>query len=55
MFKKEYPKLEREILPLPKYDIPQSVADTKKALKEFGWYPKNKLKRKIQEWIKPKA
>jgi UDP-glucuronate 4-epimerase len=51
IFKEVFPKAERVILPLPKYDIPQSVADNYKAFKTFGWKPKTDIKSKIREWL----
>lgn len=52
IFKEVYPKATREILPLPYYDVPNSIADTSKAFKEFYWKPKTDIKKKIKEWIK---
>lgn len=52
IFKDVYPRAERNILPLPVFDVYGSVADTSKAFNDFGWKHKTDLKKKIREWIK---
>lgn len=49
IFKEMYPDAEREMLPLPGYDIPGSIADTTKAEILLNWKPKTNIKKKIKE------
>jgi UDP-glucuronate 4-epimerase len=52
IFKKIHPDAKREVLPLPSYDIPGSIADISKADILLDWQPKTDLKKKIKElWI----
>jgi len=51
IFHEVYPKATRKMLPLPKFDVPNAIADTSKVLREFGWKPETNIKIKIKEWI----
>jgi len=52
IFHEVYPQATRKMILLPKYDVPNSVADTSKAFREFGWKHEVNIKEKIKEWIK---
>lgn len=49
MFKEVYPDAEREILPLPDYDMKGSLADISRTTELTGWKPKADIKQKIKE------
>lgn len=52
IFKEVYPDAEREILPLPSYDIIGEMADTTETTKLTGWKPTTNIKLKIKEILK---
>ncbi len=49
IFKEKYPDAERDILPLPSYDITGEMADISKTTQLTGWTPKTDIKSKIKE------
>lgn len=49
IFKEKYPDSERDILPLPSYDISGEMADISKTTQLTGWTPKTDIKSKIKE------
>lgn len=49
IFKEVFPDAQREISPLPSYDIKGSIADTTKAFQLLDWTPKIDIKQKIKE------
>lgn len=51
IFKEVYPKAEREILPLPDYDITGELADISRTTELTGWTPKTDIKKKIRELL----
>jgi UDP-glucuronate 4-epimerase len=53
MFKEVYPDAEREILPLPDYDMTGELADISKTTELTGWKPKANIKAEIKKlWLK---
>jgi UDP-glucuronate 4-epimerase len=51
IFKEVYPNAEREILPLPNYDITGEMADNTLITTLTGWKPKIDIKLKIKELL----
>lgn len=51
IFKEVYPEAEREILPLPGYDITGEMADISRTTELTGWTPKADIKLKIKELL----
>lgn len=49
IFKEKYPEADRDILPLPSYDITGEMADISKTTHLTGWIPKTDIKSKIKE------
>jgi len=51
IFKEVYPDAEREMLPLPSYDITGEMADISRTTELTGWTPKTDIKLKIKELL----
>lgn len=51
IFKEIYPDAQREILPLPSYDITGEMADISLTTKLTGWTPKTNIHKKIKELL----
>jgi UDP-glucuronate 4-epimerase len=51
IFKEVYPDAQREILPLPSYDITGEMADISLTTELTGWTPKTDIKQKIKELL----
>lgn len=49
IFKEVYPDAERDILPLPDYDVSGNMADSTEANEILGWFPKTDIKSKIKQ------
>ena len=49
IFKEVYPDAEREMLPLPSYDIDGEMADISETIELTGWTPNTDIKKKIKE------
>lgn len=51
IFKAVYPTAEREVLPLPSYDITGEMADISRTTELTGWEPTTDIKSKIKELL----
>jgi UDP-glucuronate 4-epimerase len=51
IFKEVYPDAEREITPLPDYDMSGEMADISKTTELTGWTPKTDIRQKIKELL----
>jgi UDP-glucuronate 4-epimerase len=51
IFKEVFPEAEREMLPLPSYDITGEMADISETTKLTGWTPQTDIKLKIKELL----
>lgn len=51
IFKEAHPDAQREILPLPSYDITGEMADISRTTELTGWYPKADIKKVIKSLL----